>query len=169
MCVYLQTAKSRNKEYKKFCKQLCGKKKIDSYDEEYFREKRPPLQDTSNACKRAHTETALGEDSNTSHSDQINDELTEMSSDRSYFTVLWDQWKTGELHKKGITGKGVTVALLDSGISIAHEAFKGRILVVNDITCNGNIDLTADQSGHGTLCASIACGAAFKSFSCSRE
>ena len=77
---------------------------------------------------------------------------------------MWERWKTDELHERGITGKGVTVALLDSGINIAHEAFKGRILVVNDITCNGNIDLTTDRSGHGTLCASIACGAAFKSF-----
>ena len=87
-----------------------------------------------------------------------------MSSNNSYYTVLWDQWKTDRLHEKGVTGKGVTVALLDSGINIAHAAFEGRIVVVNDITCSGNIDLTTDRSGHGTLCASIACGAAFKSF-----
>ena len=167
--MYLQIypAKRGNKEYKKFCKSLCGKKKTDCFDKTSFliMKKCPRLQDVSNTCKRAHTETALGEDSKMpSDSDQTDDELTEISSNKSYFTVLWDQWKTDELHEKGITGKDVTIAVLDSGINIAHEAFKGRIIAVNDITCNGGIDLTTDRSGHGTLCASIACGAAFKSF-----
>ena len=78
-------------------------------------------------------------------------------------TILCNLWRTVELHDKGINGRGVTIAFLDSGINIAHEAFTGRIVAVHDITCSGNIDLTTDQNGHGTLCASIACGAAFKS------
>ena len=68
-----------------------------------------------------------------------------------------------KLHEEGINGSGVTIAFLDSGINIAHEAFTGKIKAVNDVTCSGTIDLTTDLSEHGTLCASIACGAAFKS------
>lgn len=90
-------------------------------------------------------------------------------SQSSYSTILWDQWKTDELHYKGITGRNVTIAFLDSGMNIAHEAFNthkafaGRRIVVNDITDSGDIDLTTDRSGHGTLCASIACGVPFQS------
>ena len=80
-----------------------------------------------------------------------------------YSTTLWDQWKTDELHQKGITGKGVVIAVLDSGIYVAHKAFEGKGIIVNDITENGNIYVMTDPSGHGTLCASIASGSSFQS------
>ena len=93
----------------------------------------------------------------------INDGPTEELNNKACYTTLLDLWRTGELHDNGIDGEGVTIAFLDTGINIAHEAFKGRIDTIHDITCSGNIDLTTDRNGHGTLCASIACGAAFKS------
>ena len=96
---------------------------------------------------------------------------------------MWTCWNTDKLHRGGLTGEGVTIAIIDSGIYIAHEAFLdreemekrckkhcsayellSRVVAINDITSDGNsIDLTNDRNGHGTMCASIACGAAFKS------
>ena len=80
-------------------------------------------------------------------------------------SILNECWRINELHKQKknkITGKGVTIAFLDSGININHEAFGGRIIAVNDIKGDGTIDLTTDSFGHGTMCASVACGASFK-------
>ena len=120
-----------------------------------FLQKRPPLADCTNISKRQCVETSAVQGKNPTHS-----HLTEPVG---HPTTLWDLWRTVELHDKGIDGRGVTIAFLDSGINIAHEAFTRRIIAVNDITCSGNIDLSTDRSRHGTLCASIACGAAFKS------
>ena len=153
------TKESKNKEYKKLLRRLRGKKTVD-HDRKSFL-KRPMTDNNSNTSKRARNETTVGEDK--SDAEMINNGPTEKTNSKLYFTTLWDQWKTDKLHEKHINGRGVTIAFLDSGINIAHKAFKGRIVAIDDITCSGNIDLTTDQSGHGTLCASIACGAAFKS------
>ncbi|KYC42660.1 hypothetical protein WA1_15060 [Scytonema hofmannii PCC 7110] len=52
------------------------------------------------------------------------------------------------------TGKGVTVAVLDSGIDAEHEAFRGVQLVQRDFTGEGN----GDNYGHGTHCAGTLFG-----------
>lgn len=52
------------------------------------------------------------------------------------------------------TGKGVTVAVLDSGIDAEHEAFRGVQLVQRDFTGEGN----GDNYGHGTHCAGTIFG-----------
>jgi subtilisin family serine protease len=52
------------------------------------------------------------------------------------------------------TGKGVTVAVLDTGIDANHEAFRGVQLVQRDFTNEGN----GDSDGHGTHCAGTIFG-----------
>lgn len=52
------------------------------------------------------------------------------------------------------TGKGVTVAVLDSGIDANHEAFQGVQVVQKDFTGEGD----GDQNGHGTHCAGTIFG-----------
>ncbi|MFO0551338.1 MAG: S8 family serine peptidase [Polyangiaceae bacterium] len=52
------------------------------------------------------------------------------------------------------TGRGVTLAMLDSGIDAAHEVFSGVDLVERDFTGGGN----RDDHGHGTHAAAIAIG-----------
>ncbi len=52
------------------------------------------------------------------------------------------------------TGKGVTVAVLDTGIDANHEAFKGVQLVQRDFTGEGD----GDSNGHGTHCAGTIFG-----------
>ena len=62
-------------------------------------------------------------------------------------------------------GKGVTIAFLDSGINSDHAAFTNRIVAVKDLTCCETDDFIGDMdSGHGTMVASVACGASFVTY-----
>jgi subtilisin family serine protease len=53
-----------------------------------------------------------------------------------------------------LTGAGIVVAVLDTGIDAAHPAFAGVELVQKDFTGEGNGDL----NGHGTHCAGTIFG-----------
>jgi subtilisin family serine protease len=52
------------------------------------------------------------------------------------------------------TGAGVTVAVLDTGIDAAHEAFRGLRITQRDFTGEGD----GDADGHGTHCAGTIAG-----------
>ncbi len=52
------------------------------------------------------------------------------------------------------TGKGVKVAVLDTGIEVSHSAFRGVSINEMDFTSEGNGDL----NGHGTHCAGTIFG-----------
>jgi len=56
--------------------------------------------------------------------------------------------------QQAITGKGVKIAVVDTGIDQSHPDFQGRILNTYDITG----ETVQDGCGHGTHCASIAAG-----------
>ncbi len=56
------------------------------------------------------------------------------------------------------TGKGITVAVLDTGIDESHPAFSGRI---KDKKSFVKGETVADGNGHGTHCAGTIAGAAF--------
>ncbi|MEA5507438.1 S8 family peptidase [Halotia wernerae UHCC 0503] len=77
-------------------------------------------------------------------------------------------------HKTGLTGKGVIVGIVDSGIDAQHPAFAERILRVWDQTLPGpgvteggygaeftgvQMTISQDTDGHGTHVAGIASGA----------
>lgn len=63
-------------------------------------------------------------------------------------------------HTAPFTGRGVTVAVLDTGIDETHPAFHGKMIVKKDFTGEGadEQDVT-DHIGHGTHCAATICGA----------
>lgn len=65
----------------------------------------------------------------------------------------------------GFTGKGVTIGIIDSGVTAAHPALAGRVIdklnYVDPITNNLSVD---DVVGHGTAVAQIAAGRAFGKF-----
>ncbi|WP_240654115.1 S8 family serine peptidase [Streptomyces sp. AcE210] len=55
----------------------------------------------------------------------------------------------------GYTGKGVTVAVLDSGADMSHPSLAGRISTSEDFTGTGSAQ---DDNGHGTHVASTVAG-----------
>jgi subtilisin family serine protease len=57
----------------------------------------------------------------------------------------------------GFTGKGVRVAVLDTGLDGAHPDFQGRIRLFQDFVDEGNTD-PIDPNGHGTHVTGIAAG-----------
>ncbi|SEH02857.1 Serine protease, subtilisin family [Nonomuraea solani] len=58
--------------------------------------------------------------------------------------------------EKGYDGKGVKVAVLDTGIDVNHPDFAGRILATENFSGAAGI---ADRKGHGTHVASTIAGA----------
>jgi serine protease AprX len=56
----------------------------------------------------------------------------------------------------GLSGEGVTVALVDTGVDPNHESLSGRILAFKDFV--NNQTLPYDDNGHGTHCASLIAG-----------
>jgi subtilisin family serine protease len=76
-------------------------------------------------------------------------------------------------NNSGLTGKGVIIGIVDSGIDPKHPAFEGRILRIWDQTLPGSgvkeggygaelrdsqITISQDTNGHGTHVAGIASG-----------
>lgn len=52
-------------------------------------------------------------------------------------------------------GRGIRVAILDTGLDLTHPDFAGRAIVSKSFAGELPVD---DGNGHGTLCAGIACG-----------
>src|SRR5690606_32021335 len=53
------------------------------------------------------------------------------------------------------TGKGVRIAILDTGLDLNHPDFKGRSITAKSFIRG---EATQDANGHGTHCAGIAAG-----------
>jgi serine protease AprX len=56
--------------------------------------------------------------------------------------------------RAGFTGRGVSLAIIDTGIDTSHPDFAGRVVAVRDFT----MDAFIDSNGHGSLVAGIAAG-----------
>jgi subtilisin family serine protease len=57
-----------------------------------------------------------------------------------------------DLHRRGITGKGVSVAIIDQPLYRDHPEFAGKIVAYNDTGCNSK------SSMHGPAVASLLAG-----------
>lgn len=59
------------------------------------------------------------------------------------------------LHKMGITGKGVVVAIIDQNICLDHPEYNGKIIEYHDVGCNKPLN---SSSMHGPAVASLLVG-----------
>ena len=71
-------------------------------------------------------------------------------------TATWGLQATGAL-SSSYSGRGIRVAILDTGLDFGHPDFAGRSIV-----CRSFVEELAahDGNGHGTFCAGVACGPA---------
>jgi type VII secretion-associated serine protease mycosin len=76
--------------------------------------------------------------------------------------VREDQWQLDELDAKAAwkvsTGKGVTVAVIDSGVDGTHPDLAGQVLPGLDLVQPGGGDGQNDPVGHGTTVAALIAG-----------
>ena len=63
-----------------------------------------------------------------------------------------------KLWNEGYTGKGIKVAVLDTGCDINHICLKDRIIDYKNFTFNGDKNDVTDIKGHGTHVAGIIAG-----------
>jgi subtilisin family serine protease len=70
-----------------------------------------------------------------------------------------DTWglQTTRVTLSRFTGRGVRVAILDTGMDLQHPDFAGRPVVSEIFVPDARLD---DPSGHGTYCVGVACGPA---------
>jgi subtilisin family serine protease len=66
----------------------------------------------------------------------------------------WGLQATGVAHSR-FSGRGVRVAILDSGLDLQHPDFAWRPIVSQSFVAGQSVD---DTNGHGTYCAGLACG-----------
>ena len=61
-----------------------------------------------------------------------------------------------------VDGSGLTAAVLDTGLRVTHECFRGRVAAVRNFTAEGDgVDDVTDTNGHGTnVTGIIAAGTA---------
>ncbi|HVL87288.1 MAG TPA: S8 family serine peptidase [Candidatus Thermoplasmatota archaeon] len=75
-----------------------------------------------------------------------------LASSRAAVSVgphLWDS---------GYDGRGVTIAVVDSGLDASHPAFEGKVRRAVRVSSQGVVDAGEDPDGHGTHIAGVAAG-----------
>jgi subtilisin len=70
-----------------------------------------------------------------------------------------DTWglQTTRVTVSRFSGRGVRVAVLDTGLDLGHPDFAGRSIVSQSFVAGAIVD---DGNGHGTYCVGVACGPA---------
>jgi subtilisin family serine protease len=70
-----------------------------------------------------------------------------------------DTWglQTTRVTASRFTGRGIRIAILDTGLDLKHPDFRARSIVSESFVAGAGVD---DGNGHGTYCAGLACGPA---------
>jgi subtilisin family serine protease len=64
-------------------------------------------------------------------------------------------------HNPNLNGKDIKIAIIDTGIDVSHPTFNGKTMTCKNFVKTSTYygtDKVTDLNGHGTHCASIACG-----------
>jgi len=69
-----------------------------------------------------------------------------------------DVWKIKDSYNRNVTGKGVTIAVLDTGVDYTHADLKDNYIQDGSYDFINNDTDPMDDYGHGTHCAGIICG-----------
>lgn len=69
-----------------------------------------------------------------------------------------DVWKIKDSFDTNITGKGVTIAILDTGVDYTHPDLKDNYIQQGSYDFVNNDTDPMDDYGHGSHCAGIICG-----------
>ena len=88
--------------------------------------------------------------------DQVRPELF-MFPLQEYRDTAIATWGTGAVHalQSSFTGKGIRIAILDTGIDLNHPDFHGRTIIARSFVPGEGPE---DGQGHGTHCAGTAAG-----------
>jgi len=75
----------------------------------------------------------------------------------SHFDKAADTWglQATRVSLSRFSGRGVRVAILDSGLDLHHPDFARRTIVSASFVTDDSVN---DTNGHGTYCAGVACG-----------
>ena len=68
--------------------------------------------------------------------------------------------KAPDVWKKGATGKGAVIAILDTGVDLSHPDLRNRLVRGVDLTDEPGCPGPQDESGHGTMVAGVAAASA---------
>jgi serine protease AprX len=96
---------------------------------------------------------ALAEDASQDHLSA--DAPVRSTGDVTDETIAADQVWAGAGAIKALSGAGITVAVIDSGVDPQHQALKGKVLLLKDFTGGDGID----RYGHGTHVSATIAGA----------
>jgi len=69
-----------------------------------------------------------------------------------------DLWKIKDTFGRNITGQGITIAILDTGVDYTHPDLKDNYIQQGSYDIVNNDTDPMDEYGHGTHCAGIICG-----------
>lgn len=88
------------------------------------------------------------------------EELLELDLPKLPFHIT--QINANNMWKKGVTGKGITVGIIDTGCDINHFLLKGKIKRCVNLTDEGENNDVTDTYGHGTHIAGIIASKNYK-------
>ena len=69
-----------------------------------------------------------------------------------------DVWNIKDVYGQNINGKGVTIAILDTGVDYNHPDLKDNYIPIGSFDFVNNDSYPMDDNGHGTHCAGIVLG-----------
>ena len=84
-------------------------------------------------------------------------QITQFATDTALPSEAQDTWglQTTGVTQSQFSGRGVRVAILDTGLDLEHPDFAGRSITSRSFVSRESVD---DMNGHGTYCVGVACG-----------